>query len=137
MQGKQCCGFSTRRRSHQFDDRCCLENSYHKVRCYRKESSQKVFRFLRFVFVFRPDEVRVYNCCTGIQKPISWGNFVNQCIYYLQKHPLNGLVWYPDGCCRSNWYSNKLTSLTLHTLPAYIVDIFTRIVGKKPMYVTT
>ncbi|KAL0281194.1 UNVERIFIED_CONTAM: hypothetical protein PYX00_002256 [Menopon gallinae] len=83
----------------------------------------------------RSDEMLVYNCCTGIQKPILWNTFVNSCIYYLQKHPFTGLFWYPDGCCRSNWLLNKLSVLTLHTIPAYFLDGLCRLIGKKPIMV--
>lgn len=30
----------------------------------------------------------IYNCCTGEQRPITWGNFVNLAIESMRKHPL-------------------------------------------------
>lgn len=33
----------------------------------------------------------IYNCCTGEQKPISWGDFVNLSIENMRKHPLGKL----------------------------------------------
>lgn len=32
--------------------------------------------------------LNIYNCCTGEQKPITWGRFVNLSIENMRKHPL-------------------------------------------------
>ncbi|XP_069702737.1 putative fatty acyl-CoA reductase CG5065 [Periplaneta americana] len=83
----------------------------------------------------RPDGIAVYNCCTGIQKPITWKEFVDLCFVYMRRHPLGDVIWYPDGKCRSNWVLNSLCTLTLHIIPAHLLDFFSRIVGKKAIMV--
>ncbi|EEB14253.1 male sterility domain-containing protein, putative [Pediculus humanus corporis] len=80
-------------------------------------------------------EVSVYNCCTGMQKPITWGSFIYQCIHNLQKNPLSGAFWYPGGDCFSNRLMHKLVVLSSHAFPAYFLDTFYRLVGKKPIMV--
>jgi fatty acyl-CoA reductase len=32
--------------------------------------------------------ITIYNCCTGLENPITWGNFVTNCIEAMRKHPL-------------------------------------------------
>jgi len=56
-----------------------------------------------YCFINRPDGIAVYNCCTGQEKPITWGEFVALCFVYMRKHPLIDTIWYPSGKCRSNW----------------------------------
>ncbi|XP_068081075.1 putative fatty acyl-CoA reductase CG5065 isoform X2 [Anabrus simplex] len=77
-------------------------------------------------------DITVYNCCTGLQKPILWKNFVALCYGYLRKHPLNDAVWYPDLRCNSNRIFNMLCIFILHVLNAHILDLFFRLSGKKP-----
>ncbi|KAK6633636.1 hypothetical protein RUM44_004243 [Polyplax serrata] len=83
----------------------------------------------------RSGEVCVYNCCTGMQKPITWGTFIYQCIANLQKNPLSGAFWYPGGDCSNNWLAHKFFVYTSHAFPAYVLDLLYRIVGKKPIMV--
>ncbi|XP_054279602.1 putative fatty acyl-CoA reductase CG5065 [Macrosteles quadrilineatus] len=80
----------------------------------------------------KPNGITVYNCCTGLQKPITWKEFVNHSFVAMRKYPLGDLLWYPDGSCRSNWVTNSVFSFTLHFMPAYIIDMFGRLVGKQP-----
>lgn len=86
-----------------------------------------------YCFINRPDGIAVYNCCTGQEKPITWKEYVELCFVYMRKHPLHDVIWYPDGKCQSNWVLNSLSVFTLHVLPSYVLDFFSRIIGKKPM----
>lgn len=36
--------------------------------------------------------LNIYNCCTGEQKPITWGRFVNLSIENMRKHPLGEII---------------------------------------------
>ncbi|RZF42062.1 hypothetical protein LSTR_LSTR006655 [Laodelphax striatellus] len=83
----------------------------------------------------RSRSITVYNCCTGQQKPITWKNFVNHSFQAMRKHPLGDLMWYPDGSCRSNWLINNISAFAFHLLPAHIIDIVSRLAGKKPIMV--
>jgi hypothetical protein len=88
------------------------------------------------IYVFRPNGIAVYNCCTGQKAPITWKEFVTQCFVSMRKHPLGDLMWYPDGRCRSSRLVNTFCSYTLHYFPAYLIDAVSWLTGKKPMYVS-
>ncbi|XP_068081071.1 putative fatty acyl-CoA reductase CG5065 [Anabrus simplex] len=83
----------------------------------------------------RPDGIAVYNCCTGLHRPVTWKEFLGLCFAFMRKHPFGNLVWYPDGRFRSNRAMNTLCCYTLHTIPAYVLDLFLRLSGKKPYMV--
>lgn len=83
----------------------------------------------------RPNDIMVYNCCTGQKAPITWKEFVHQCFLSMRKHPLGDLMWYPDGQCRSNYLMNSICKYTLHFFPAYILDALSWLSGKKPIMV--
>lgn len=81
-------------------------------------------------------EMKVYNCVTGRQQPITWGEFVDLSIRYMIKHPLEGAIWYPTGKLRMNRCINSVHGFLAHYIPAYFLDLFAWSMGKKPMYVT-
>ncbi|KAF4517060.1 hypothetical protein B566_EDAN006377 [Ephemera danica] len=83
----------------------------------------------------RPDGITVYNCTTGIQRPITWHDFVDTCFSNFHKHPVRDTLWYPDGRCRSNWMLNSSMDLLVHKLPAYLMDFLAMAAGSKPIMV--
>ncbi|XP_047097189.1 putative fatty acyl-CoA reductase CG5065 [Schistocerca piceifrons] len=85
----------------------------------------------------RPDGIAVYNCCTGQKRPITWKRFVDLCFLYMRSHPVNDVLWYPDGTCHTHRVVNAIFRWTLHVLPAYAMDFARRISGKKPLMVRT
>jgi fatty acyl-CoA reductase len=78
-------------------------------------------------------DLKIYNCCTGQQKPITWDQFVSLSIDYMRKHPLEGCLWYPTGKLRMNRTLNDVHGFLTHFIPAYILDILARLAGRKPM----
>nr|CAD7424357.1 unnamed protein product [Timema monikensis] len=83
----------------------------------------------------KSDNITVYNCSSGVQNPITWKQFVDCCFLNIRKHPLEDMVWYPDGTIRSNSLVNSVCSTYMHFLPAHIIDILSRVFGKKPFMV--
>lgn len=83
----------------------------------------------------KPDSLLIYNCCTGQQKPITWGQFVELAINKTRLHPLEGCLWYPTGILRMNRHLNLIHGFFVHYIPAYILDTFARLAGKKPIMV--
>jgi fatty acyl-CoA reductase len=83
----------------------------------------------------KQNQMKIYNCCTGQQKPITWDQFVNLSIDNMRKHPLEGVLWYPTGKLRMNRPLNELHAFFTHFIPAYVLDILARIAGKKPIMV--
>lgn len=108
--------------------------------------------------ITKPAGMTIYNCCTGEVKPITWGRLVSLAIENMRIHPLGeafrsylhlqrpltnlwlsfspfleGAFWYPTGILRRNRAMNAIHSILAHYVPAYILDILARAVGKKPM----
>lgn len=83
----------------------------------------------------RADTIPIYNCCTGQQNPITWKQFVDLSFKYTRLHPMNDVLWYPDGQCHSSVIWNKLCIALQHTLPAHILDTFARLKGSRPIMV--
>lgn len=46
---------------------------------------------------------------------------------------IEGVFWYPTGILRKNRPLNTIHAILAHYIPAYILDILARAVGKKPM----
>lgn len=67
-------------------------------------------------------EISVYNCCTGLRRPITWHHFINLCFMYMRKHPFSEIKWYPDGTITSSVVRNNIYRLLLQWLPAYVLD---------------
>lgn len=75
----------------------------------------------------------VYNCCTGMRRPITWSQFIGLCFKYMRRHPFSEVTWYPDGTVTSSRLWNETNRWLLHWLPAYVMDGLTWLVGGKPM----
>uniref|UniRef100_A0A1I8M522 Fatty acyl-CoA reductase n=1 Tax=Musca domestica TaxID=7370 RepID=A0A1I8M522_MUSDO len=83
----------------------------------------------------KTDNLLIYNCCTGQRHPITWGKFVNYAVDHVRKHPLEGCAWYPGGSLRNSPTINAVNAFVVHYIPAYILDVMARLVGKKPIFV--
>lgn len=77
--------------------------------------------------------IKVYNCVTSNQTPVTWGNFVGTAIQNMIKHPLEDVFWYPTGVLRMNRPLNMIHGYLVHYIPAYFIDLFAWMLGKKPM----
>ncbi|XP_067626537.1 putative fatty acyl-CoA reductase CG5065 [Eurosta solidaginis] len=80
----------------------------------------------------KSDALAIYNCCTGQRHPIQWGEFVKYAMKHVRKHPLEGCLWYPTGVLRMNRPLNAVHGFIVHYIPAYVLDILARLMGKKP-----
>uniref|UniRef100_A0A1A9X2G9 Fatty acyl-CoA reductase n=1 Tax=Glossina brevipalpis TaxID=37001 RepID=A0A1A9X2G9_9MUSC len=83
----------------------------------------------------KTDNFSIYNCCTGQRHPITWGKFVNYTLSMVRKHPLESCVWYPSGVLRRNVTLNTIYGIFVHYIPAYLLDVLARLMGKKPFVV--
>lgn len=77
--------------------------------------------------------IKVYNCVTSHKNPVTWGEFVGMSISNMIKHPLESVFWYPTGVMRMNRPLNTLQGFFVHYIPAYIIDLFSWAMRKKPM----
>lgn len=81
----------------------------------------------------RPTEIKVYNCCTGTQNPLLWGELESWGFKHLVKNPLSDVLWYPAGSFKSNRVWNNINDFFVHYVPAYMMDVFANLTGRKPM----
>ncbi|KAG8232993.1 hypothetical protein J437_LFUL013657 [Ladona fulva] len=79
--------------------------------------------------------IKVYNCTSGSQNPITWKEFVDGCFVYLHKHPMGGMLWYPSGRCRSSPLMDAVCRVAFHTAPAYLIDAVRWLTGRRTMMV--
>lgn len=83
----------------------------------------------------RTDSISIYNCCTGLQNPVTWKQFVELSFKYSRLYPVNDMIWYPGGRCYNSVIMNNLCTALQHTLPAHILDILARLKGRRPIMV--
>lgn len=75
----------------------------------------------------------VYNCSSGAINPIRWGQFLTWGLHQLQRSPLEGGIWYPNGGFVKSELVNMFWLATCQFLPAYLLDAVSILLGKKPM----
>ncbi|XP_048269631.1 putative fatty acyl-CoA reductase CG5065 [Bombus terrestris] len=84
------------------------------------------------VTLHRDHEVKVYNCTSNACPP-TWGQMQQLVLEHGRKMPLNDTLWYPGCPMTTNKYIFNALSVIPYVLPAYIIDIFLRLRGSKPM----
>lgn len=78
------------------------------------------------------DEIKVYNCTSGGDNPITWTNIGELCKASARKAAYEGALWYPSGRVKESWYVNSAYQMAFYYGPAQAVDLACKIVGKKP-----
>lgn len=78
-------------------------------------------------------EIKVYNCVSSKQNPITWGEFIVKTMKYIYLHPLEGVFWYPTCTMRSNRLLNLLMLYMVQYIPAYFIDLLRWTMGKRSM----
>ncbi|CAD1471397.1 unnamed protein product, partial [Heterotrigona itama] len=78
------------------------------------------------------NEVKVYNC-TNNAYPLKWGEMINFMVQHNREMPMNSVLWYP--CCFliANTYIYNTLHIFLHILPAFVIDVFLKLSGRKPI----
>ncbi|XP_024228369.1 putative fatty acyl-CoA reductase CG5065 [Bombus impatiens] len=77
-------------------------------------------------------KVKVYNC-TSNANPLKWGPMTDAVVKYSIEMPLNDTLWYPGCSVVANRYIYNVRSVIPHVLRAFIVDVFLRLRGSKPV----
>lgn len=80
-------------------------------------------------------DVPVFHCTSGTDKPINWGKVQFLVLYVLTIFPSISTLRYPGGSFTHLKYLDNLKKFFLHYIPAYTIDLLTRIKGGKPMLV--
>ncbi|XP_046383568.1 fatty acyl-CoA reductase wat-like [Ischnura elegans] len=77
-------------------------------------------------------DVKIYNYVSSVQRPITWGEFMNLNIKYGMRTPSMRSIWYYTLTLNKSLFIHNLYVLFLHLLPALIVDICGYAIGKRP-----
>ncbi|XP_047476457.1 putative fatty acyl-CoA reductase CG5065 [Penaeus chinensis] len=83
----------------------------------------------------RMKEIVVYNCVSGIERPVRWGEINEHGMIALRRNAMNDVVWYPDLRFTQHKTLNTIAVLLQHWLPAYLMDAAARLAGKRPIMV--
>ncbi|XP_076039102.1 putative fatty acyl-CoA reductase CG5065 isoform X2 [Oratosquilla oratoria] len=83
----------------------------------------------------RPSSIQVYNCVSGMERPVRWGEIHEHGMAALKKNAMNDVVWYPSLHFTKHKTLNTIGVLLQHWLPAYLMDAAARIAGKRPIMV--
>lgn len=78
-------------------------------------------------------DMKVYNCVTSKQNPVTWKEFVGLSLQNMIKHPLEGVFWFPTAKLSMNRPMNMVVSYLAHYIPAYFIDLCAWSMGKRPM----
>lgn len=74
----------------------------------------------------------IYNCVSGNQNPITWGDFTKAVVRNMRKNPLEGVFWYIFLINCNSDKTFKLISYLLHYVPALLIDFCAICMGKNP-----
>ncbi|XP_048269881.1 fatty acyl-CoA reductase 1 [Bombus terrestris] len=84
------------------------------------------------VTLHRDREVKVYNC-TSNACPFKWGPVTDAMVKCSIEMPLNDTLWYPSCSVIANEYIYNVRSVIPHILRAFVIDVFLRLRGSKPI----
>lgn len=80
-------------------------------------------------------DIPVFHCTSGFENPITWGRIQILMMTILTCFPSISTYRYPNGAFTNNERLDAFYRITLHYLPAYIVDFVTQLFGGKPILV--
>jgi hypothetical protein len=84
-----------------------------------------------FILFFSGDpNLPVYHCSTGYANPMTWGQFNDNVVELVRKHPCKEVLWYPGSKCRQSSLRSMIAVFLLHTLPAVAFLVVLKIVGR-------
>ncbi|KAK4291377.1 hypothetical protein Pmani_035789 [Petrolisthes manimaculis] len=83
----------------------------------------------------RKNELVVYNCVSGMERPVRWGEINEHGMSALRRNAMNDVVWYPNLHFTQHKTLNTIAVLLQHWLPAYLMDAAARLAGKRPIMV--
>ncbi|KAL7013489.1 hypothetical protein ACKWTF_015423 [Chironomus riparius] len=78
---------------------------------------------------------QVYHITSGAVNPITLYDVFERTLKLARQFPLNDVIWYPTMRYYTTKIGNDLDIYFLHYLPAYLMDVFAKLLGKKQMFV--
>lgn len=81
------------------------------------------------------DGVSVFNCTSGQLNNLAWGEVEKLSFEFLTKNPLQNVARYPNPRFTKNWIWHDMNVVFDHQLPAYVMDLYMWISGRRRMFV--
>lgn len=81
------------------------------------------------------EEVPVYNCTSGGQAPVNWGELSHICMHWFHVHPLESPLWVPGVNIQDNRLAHYAHCMFRTWIPSLIGDVGRRMIGMKPRFV--
>lgn len=85
----------------------------------------------RLYYIYRPDEVPVYNITCAERRKVPWGYVIELSKKIGYQYPMETGLWYPDGCITTNRLLHQINVILFHWLPAYFIDFLLLLLGQK------
>ncbi|XP_023145395.2 fatty acyl-CoA reductase 1 isoform X1 [Amphiprion ocellaris] len=85
----------------------------------------------------RPKNILVYNCTTGGINPFHWGEVEYHVISTFKRNPLEQAFRRPNVNLTSNHLINQYWIAVSHKAPAFLYDLYLRLIGRQPRMMKT
>ncbi|XP_034033084.1 fatty acyl-CoA reductase 1 isoform X1 [Thalassophryne amazonica] len=85
----------------------------------------------------RPKNILVYNCTTGGINPFHWGEVEYHVISTFKRNPLEQAFRRPNVNLTSNHLINQYWIAVSHKAPAFLYDLYLRLIGREPRMMKT
>jgi fatty acyl-CoA reductase len=82
----------------------------------------------------RVQEAKIYNCVSSPDNPIDWGQIYKYSIDVGKLIPAKRALWIVSWTTVTNWQIYLFLRFFFHLVPAYFVDLYLTMIGKKPRY---
>ncbi|CAF1161824.1 unnamed protein product [Adineta ricciae] len=81
-----------------------------------------------------PKNIPVYHCCTGHLGTLTWGKVTEYGLHHLYNISLENAICYPYLQFTENRFRYHYLRTLQEVVPAFILDCYMRIIGRKPMF---
>ncbi|XP_068168149.1 fatty acyl-CoA reductase 1 [Antennarius striatus] len=88
-------------------------------------------------FLNRARKMLVYNCTTGGINPFRWGEVEYHVISTFKRNPLEQAFRRPNVILTSNHLINQYWITVSHKAPAFLYDLYLRLIGREPRMMKT
>ncbi|XP_034296280.1 fatty acyl-CoA reductase 1-like [Pantherophis guttatus] len=85
-----------------------------------------------YTAVHRPKSPLIYNCTSGGLNPLSWGELQTNAVITYEKSPLEKPFRIPKATLTSSYLAHQYWTFVHHRIPAFLCDLYLRLLGKKP-----
>lgn len=76
-------------------------------------------------------DLKIYNCTSSKQQPVSWDDFLELSQEIYKKYPSTKVIWFPGGRMCSNYFFYLIYFTLFQFFPACLIDLCLMIVGRK------